>query len=92
MLTKVKVNTTDFTSWTTGKLVFRNAGIAEVSRKLERRFGCTLSFSEELLEEKPTYTFTVQHEEINEICRLIELSTNAKASVNGTNIHFEKAE
>jgi ferric-dicitrate binding protein FerR (iron transport regulator) len=90
-LTKKKVKTTDFTSWTASKLVFRDAGIAEVARKLERHFGCTISISTELLEENPTYTFTIQHEDINEICRLIELSTNnAKASVNGTHIHFEK--
>ena len=74
------------------KLIFHNAGIAEVAQKLERRFGCTISISSELLEENPTYTFTVQHEDINEICRLIELSTNAKATINGKHIHFEKTE
>ncbi|SHF45758.1 FecR family protein [Mariniphaga anaerophila] len=91
-LKRENVKTTDFTSWTVGKLVFHNAGIIEVAQKLERRFGYTISISSELSEENPTYTFTVQHESINEICRLIELSTNARATIDGKHIHFEKTE
>ena len=91
-LTKKKVKTSDLTSWRAGKLVFRDAGIAEVARKLERRFGYTISISPELLEKNPTYTFTIQHEDINEICRLIELTTNAKVTIGGSYIQFEKKE
>jgi ferric-dicitrate binding protein FerR (iron transport regulator) len=91
-LTKKKVKTSDLTSWTVGKLVFRDAGIAEVAHKLERRFGYTISISPELLEKNPTYTFTIQHEDINEICRLIELTTNAKVTIGGSHIQFEKTE
>lgn len=89
-LRREKVKTTDFTSWTVGKLVFRDTGIAEVAKKLERRFGYTISISPELLEENPTYKFVIQHEDINEICRLIELSTNARATINGKHINIEK--
>jgi len=90
VLTKSKVITTDLTSWKTGKLVFREAGIAEVARKLERRYGYTISISEDLLEENPTYSFSIQKEDLAEICRLIELSTNAKATINGLHIQLEK--
>lgn len=89
-LQKERVKTEEFTSWKSGKLIFRNAGIAEVAKKLEHRFGCTITISPELLNENPTYTFTIQQEEMEEICRLIELSTNAKAKIDGQHIQFEK--
>ncbi len=89
-LQKERVKTEEFTSWKSGKLIFRNAGIAEVAKKLEHRFGCTISISPELLNENPTYTFTIQQEKLEEICRLIELSTKAKATINGQHIQFEK--
>ncbi len=89
-LEKTKVKTENFTSWTSGKLVFHNAGIAEVVRKLERRFGYTISVSEEIMKKKPTYTFSVKDEKIEEICQLICLSTDAEAFVEGKHIRLEK--
>ncbi|MCG6191006.1 FecR family protein [Maribellus maritimus] len=91
-LVKNKIKTSDQTSWKVGKLVFRDTGITEVARKLERRFGYSISIDPELQRTNPTYTFTVQHESINEICRLIELSTNAKATIKDTHIFLEKIE
>lgn len=89
-LLKKDVKTEAFTSWKLGKLIFINTGIAEVAKKLEHRFGCTISISTELLNENPTYTFTVTQETMEEICRLIELSTNAKASIDGSSVQLEK--
>lgn len=89
-LNKMKVRTGDLTSWTSGKLIFYNTGIAEVVRKLERRFGYRISVSKELLEENPTYTFSIKHESIEEICQLICLSTDAEAIIEGKHIRLEK--
>jgi ferric-dicitrate binding protein FerR (iron transport regulator) len=90
-LSKSKVKTTDFTAWKTGKLIFKDCSIADVARKLERRYDCTITISEQLLQENPTYTFSIQNENLPEICKLIELSTQARATRNGKQIHFEKA-
>jgi len=89
-LQKEQVKTEEYTSWKSGKLIFRDSGIAEVAKKLEHRFGCTITISPELLHENPTYTFTIHKENLEEICHLIELSTNAKATVGGQYIQFEK--
>jgi len=89
-LQKVRVDTDEFTSWKSGKLIFRNTGIADVAKKLEHRFGRTISISPELLNENPTYTFSIQDENLEEICRLIELSTNAKATIGEQYIQFKK--
>lgn len=87
---KTKVEAADFTSWISGKLIFRDAAIGDVARKLERRYGCTISISPGLQAENPTYSFSLNQESLDEICRLIELSTNAKATINGTHIQLDK--
>ncbi len=89
-LIKAKVKTDDFTSWKTGKLIFKDTGIAEVARKLERRYSCIISVSPDLLEEDPAYTFSIQKESLEEICGLIELSTHVKATINGSHVQLEK--
>lgn len=93
VLNKKLVESDFYTSWKTGKLVFRNAGIVEIARKLERRFACTVTISPEILKENPSYTFSVQNEKLEEVCLLLELSSNdIKTLINGTQIRIEKKE
>ncbi len=89
-LEKIKGSSKELTSWRSGKLIFRDAGIAQVISKLERRFGYNISVSQELLEENPTYSFSIKDENIEEICQLICLATGARATIEGKHIRLEK--
>lgn len=87
---KTRVQTTDFTSWKNGKLIFKEASFNEVARKLERRYGCSITISEELQRENPIFNFSVTNESIDELCELIELAAGADYKQTASEIHFTK--
>ena len=90
LASKTRVQTIDFTSWRNGKLVFKEAGINEVARKLERRYACSITISEELQRENPTFNFSVTNERLEELCDLIDLAANAQYKHTSSGIYFTK--
>ncbi len=68
------VNTDLYTSWTSGKLVFRSTPMDEVARTLERWYNITITLHDEELK-KHTYSGTFDNRSIEQIMRYIELSS-----------------
>ncbi len=65
------------TSWKDGRLTFRNKSLPEVTHQLERWYNCHIDIDPLLLESNIRYTGTIQDETLNEVLRMIELSTHS---------------
>jgi len=73
----VNVETILTTSWKDGRLIFKNTSLPEVTRQLERWFNCNIHLDSLLLKEKMKYTATIQDETLNEVMKMIEISTQS---------------
>lgn len=69
------------TSWKDGKLIFKEAPLEETVVKLERWFNCKISVSTDLLNSGIRYTATIQNETIEEVLKMIEISTSVKTKI-----------
>ncbi len=86
---KNTVVTSDFISWKSGQLLFQDADLIEVTRKLSRRYGCQISVGSELVKAEHRFNFRVQNESLKEICTLLALTANATVIFNEERIVFE---
>lgn len=65
-----KVNTTKYTSWKNGILNIYNQPLAEVVKRLEKRYNQQFEYAEELKDFR--FTFTIKNEPLDEIIDIME--------------------
>jgi ferric-dicitrate binding protein FerR (iron transport regulator) len=80
-MTVLQVDTDYFTSWIDGKLVFRNAPLELVAKKLERWYNCSIHIEDTGIRES-RYTGNIEMESLNEVLELIKLTTPIKSRFN----------
>lgn len=80
-MTVSQVDTHYYTSWIDGKLVFRNAPLELVAKKLERWYNCTIHIKDAGIRES-RYTGNIEMESLNEVLELIKLTTPIKSRFN----------
>ncbi len=83
----IKTETRNFTSWRTGLLVFDDADIAEVVKKLERKYGIEIKINNQSLI-KSVFNAKFKTETLEEIVEYIEFTCQLKAQFvkeNGVN-------
>lgn len=72
-------------SWVTGKIMFKNSPLHEVSLQLQRKFGYTFNINSQELKHV-TYTATIQDETLEEILQNISIVTpQVKYTINEEN-------
>lgn len=72
-LRKTSVNSTKYTSWKEGKLVFRNDPMTEVAKRLSRWYNVDIELSQEESSDLRLRA-TFEDEEIEEVLRLLKLT------------------
>jgi len=82
------VNTNYTTSWKDGRLVFKEAQLAEVVRQLERWYNCRITVAPELLNADIRYTATIENETLGEVLAMLEISTSLKTKQNGRDVRI----
>jgi transmembrane sensor len=85
-----KVDTKLFTSWKDGKLIFRNTPLVEVTRQMERWFNCNITIDPELINSGICYTANIRQETIEEVLKMIEISTHVKTKIENRNVKIWK--
>lgn len=76
-----EVETVFTTSWKDGRLIFRDAPLADVVKKMERWFNCEIEVDKSLAESDIRYSATIQNETLGEVLQMIEISTSAKTNI-----------
>jgi transmembrane sensor len=77
--------TADDLAWTTGRLVFRDAPLAEVADGLRRWYGLTLRVADPALAGR-TLTASFQNESADEVLRAVTLALGARAERRGDTV------
>lgn len=85
-----KVETELVTSWKDGKLIFRNTPLPEVTKQMERWFNCKIEVDSKLADSGISYTATIQQETIEEVLKMIEISTHVKTKIENRNVKIWK--
>lgn len=92
---KSVVDTSKYTSWTQGKLIFRGDSMPEVARRIERWYNVKVIIADKELE-KYSFRATFQDDNVEEVIRCLSLTSPIsyrisprKLSVNGV---YQKAE
>jgi len=85
-----KVETGLVTSWKDGKLIFRNTPLPEVTKQMERWFNCKIDVDSRLVGSDISYTATIQQETIEEVLKMIEISTHVKTKIENRNVKIWK--
>jgi ferric-dicitrate binding protein FerR (iron transport regulator) len=85
-----KVDTELTTSWKDGKLIFRNTSLNEVTKQMERWYNCHIEVDERLKSSDISYTATIQQETIEEVLKMIEISTHVKTKIENRNVKIWK--
>uniref|UniRef100_UPI003217C867 FecR family protein n=1 Tax=uncultured Draconibacterium sp. TaxID=1573823 RepID=UPI003217C867 len=80
---KQETNLEQYIAWKDGKLVFENAPIGEVAKKLELWFNVQVIVKSEELK-KAHFTMTFTNETIEQVLKLLELSYPIKYTINET--------
>jgi transmembrane sensor len=78
-------STADDLAWTTGRLVFRDAPLAEVADGLRRWYGLTLRVTDPALAGR-TLTASFQGESADEVVRVVTLALGARAERRGDTV------
>lgn len=76
-----EVDTYLTTSWKDGKLIFKKTPLEDVAIRLERWFNCSIHVSPDLLNSNILYTATIQNETVEEVLKMIEISTSVKTNI-----------
>lgn len=85
---KKQVETSIYTSWIEGKLVFRNMEFENVLKKLERHYNVTIINKNKLLAES-TYTANFGEESIERVLQYLAASFDIKYTLKGNKIIIE---
>jgi ferric-dicitrate binding protein FerR (iron transport regulator) len=85
-----KVDTELITSWKDGKLIFRNTPLHDVTKQMERWFNCQIDVDLKLVNSDISYTATIQQETIEEVLKMIEISTHVKTKIENRNVKIWK--
>jgi ferric-dicitrate binding protein FerR (iron transport regulator) len=85
-----KVDTELTTSWKDGKLIFRNTSLKEVTKQMERWYNCHIEVDPRLTNSDISYTATIQQETIEEVLKMIEISTHVKTKIENRNVKIWK--
>jgi Fe2+-dicitrate sensor, membrane component len=81
-----KVDTELTTSWKDGKLIFKNTSLKEVTKQMERWYNCNIEVDPKLANSDISYTATIQQETIEEVLKMIEISTHVKTRIENRNV------
>lgn len=77
-----KVNTSDYTAWKEDHLVFQNAPLSDIARKLENRYKVKIRM-DSTIGEREKITMTLKDESLEEALDLIALSSSLKYRISG---------
>ena len=69
-----KVNPSNYSAWKEAKLIFDNALLADIVKKLENRFKVTIAI-DDAIAQRERLTMTIENETIDDVLEFIELSS-----------------
>ena len=69
-LTKSSINSKDYTSWKDGLLILKNVPMAEIAKRLERRYNTQIILHGDSLKSS-IFRATFQDENLDEICKML---------------------
>ena len=69
-----KVNPSNYSAWKEAKLIFDNALLADIVKKLENRFKVTIAI-DDAIAQRERLTMTIENESIDDVLEFIELSS-----------------
>ncbi len=76
-----KVNTTFYTSWKEGTIVFRNEKLGDISQKLERWFNVKIVFEDESVKELRFTGSILRNKPIDQIMEILKYTSNVGYSI-----------
>lgn len=85
-LTRKEVNTRQFTSWISGKFIFFNTPLEEISKQISRWYDVDIFFSREEVKEIRFTGAMLRFEPLEELIRMIESTGNVRFSVKNKTI------
>lgn len=85
-LTRKEVNTRQFTSWISGKFLFFNTPLKEISKQISRWYDVDIFFSREEVKEICFTGAILRFEPLEELIRMIESTSNVRFSVKNKTI------
>lgn len=81
-----QVETSLYTSWKDGTLLFRETPLKQTAKLLERWFNCEIILSEKLLNSEFTYTGTIHEEVLDDVLKMIQMTTPIKYSIKNRDV------
>lgn len=84
------VNTDIYTSWREGKLMFDNQKLSTICKKLERWYDVDIAIDSNL-QQNYRYTLTIRNETIDEVMRLLELTSPVRWKRRDNRIKISKS-
>lgn len=86
---KKYVNARQHSSWREGKLIFDNAPLEEVILRLEHWYGMDF-YVEKSLKKDNRYTMTLEGDPIEEVLRILKMTTKMKYEIKGDDIYLNR--
>ena len=77
------------TSWTHGEYQFRETTLADIAKRLERIYNVGFVFNDEALKQRKFTGTFYNHQSIETILKIIEISTNMKYSMENNIVYFK---
>lgn len=79
---KTRVDSKSYTSWKDGILIFRNVSMAEIARRLERKYNTEIILHGDSLKSS-VFRATFQDESLDEICKMLSAVAPIKYKIHG---------
>jgi len=89
-LKRNKVNTSHYTSWRKGNLIFRDIPLEDITGVLERYFNVTIAYKDAKFKQEKYYVTFDNQETLDEILELLSYQRNWKYTRNGQQIEIMK--
>ncbi len=83
---KNQVETSLYTSWKDGYLIFNETPIQQIARQLERWFNCKISLSEQVKNSEFSYNGTIHDEVLEEVLKMLQLTTPINYEIINRNV------
>jgi ferric-dicitrate binding protein FerR (iron transport regulator) len=83
-----EVNVQNYTSWTTGRLVFQNDKLDEVARKLSRFYHVDFTIGENV-DGSQSFRAVMEKESLEEVLRYMKLTMNINYNIREREINSE---
>ena len=86
---KNKVDTSIYTSWVQGKLIFRDMPFKQIRKQLERRYNVTIVNTDTALDNN-TFSANFEEESIEEILEILDRTYGIEYSIKENQIIIKK--